>query len=45
MTVTVTYVYEAPLEILGMSQPMDYAENGTDPVATYTVAGHQCGLG
>ena len=35
VTVTVTDVDEAPLEISGMSQPM-YAENGTGPVATYT---------
>ena len=38
MTIMVTDVDDAPLEISGMSQPM-YAENGTGPVETYMLSG------
>ena len=38
VTITVTDVSDAPLEISGMSQPM-YAENGAGSVATYTLSG------
>ena len=38
VTVTVTDVSDAPLEISGMSN-VDYAENGAGPVETYTLSG------
>ena len=50
VTITVTDVDEAPEIIAGglaITGPasVSYAENGTDPVATYTLAGPECGLG
>ena len=43
VTITVTDVNDAPLEISGMSN-VDYAENGAGPVETYTLSGANAAL-